>query len=43
LAFEKALCKKRIANISNGAEEKVVGEDGDEVIIINSDESKEEE
>jgi len=43
LAFEKALCKKRVSSVEGGTEEKIVGEDGDEVIVLHSDQAKEEE
>ena len=43
LAFEKALCKKRVSSVEGGTEEKIVGEDGDEVIVLHSNQHKEEE
>lgn len=41
LILEKVLCKRRISVIPSGSEEKVLGEDGDEVVILHSPEQKE--
>lgn len=43
LILEKALCKSRISVIPAGTEERVEGEDGEEVVILHSPEQKEEE
>ena len=36
LVLEKVLCKKRVSVAPSGEEEKVTGEDGEEVIILHS-------
>ena len=41
LILEKVLCKKRVSVAPTGEEEKMVGEDGEEVIILHSPEAKE--
>lgn len=43
LILERVLCKHRVSVEPTGEEEKVVGEDGEEVIILHSSEAKEEE
>ena len=43
LVLEKVLCKKRVTIAPTGEEEKITGEDGEEVIILHSNEAKEEE
>ena len=40
LILEKVLCKRRISVIPTGTEEKVEGEEGDEVVILHSPELK---
>ena len=40
LILEKVLCKKRVSVAASGEEEKVIGEDGEEVIILHSNEAK---
>jgi ubiquitin-like-conjugating enzyme ATG3 len=41
LILEKILCKKRISVLPTGTEEKIEGEDGEELVILHSNEEKE--
>ena len=43
LILEKVLCKRRVSNAQSGEEEKIMGEDGEEVVILHGPEAKEEE
>lgn len=43
LVLEKVQCKRRVGAVEQGEEEKVTAEDGEEVIVLHSNQAKEEE
>lgn len=42
LILEKVQCKKRVGNVEQGEEQKITSEDGEEVIVLHSNQTKEE-